>query len=754
MNQRNDSITYSIRVSDYGRLGDYLLEVVNKTGGIKKHLYYENNEGGLAWSYIFNLMIYLANDQTADAYNEVIQKVGFSREDLDQIEKHPFKKCSELFFFAIQNYFLSYYEHHDFEYVRKIIETYTIRTSSFQLTFDRRGALPVIILPFDIVVRLSEKFAPRYTTLSTSKVKVLSGFLDRKKRFELSFIYNNTPKRLHPDLDRPETITVNEKTYRPGYETFYDSGISDYYSIMSHAPTTYGFAILKGLHLNSGYLNLELPLLPDQVPVFYDGVVYRMTSDGHFRDINNPSGPLMSDSFGNKVHYAEKARFAFDENHGIIYGLKEGNEKTDPRVKQVIIYNSEKTRFQIYYDRLMPHQKFHVSVAFDLRKNIYDKYKIDILKMEYRNLKSFLKKNYRSELKAAAAKRLLVRRLGLAAAALSSGVIFSGLTGTAGMAIAAAAGAAALASGIGHDIYEALIRRVENLRAEDARDRLERESSINSKLLNERAMAEKRAENTLDVFNETIDAMKNTGISTAEILKGLEEFSRSNQSNVETQEKLQQIIIHIVEMVSEMNIKLDAILKELIKRINTSLSGISDSVEENNRLTKNLYSDTRRIAESQAVLTDIADQINLLSLNASIEAARAGEHGKGFAVVAEEVSKLADKSQTGVKEINQVNVKVQNGIDSVYNTNAASVEVLKKVSTDVSEVLDSIRDEIRKLPEEIKAKVEVASSEVENIAAVSEELTASIEEITATVQVINRNSDDTIKSIEERKSHI
>jgi len=402
----------------------------------------------------------------------------------------------------------------------------------------------------------------------------------------------------------------------------------------------------------------------------------------------------------------------------------------------------------------MPSQKFYVSVAYDLRKNVLNRHRIDILKMEYPSIKSFLKLNYSTELKTAKAKRFRGRKLALAAVAVSSGVIFSGFAGTIFTAIAAAAGAAVFTAGIAKDIYAALVRRVENLRSDDARDRLERESSLNNKLLHARAMAENRAANTLSVFNETIDAMKNTGMSTAEILKGLEEFSRSNQGNLETQEKLQQIIIRIVEMVSGMNVKLDSILKDLIIRVSTSVSDISASVDENNRLTQKLYADTRRIAESQAMLTDIADQINLLSLNASIEAARAGEHGRGFAVVAEEVSKLADKSQSGVKEINQINVQVQNGIDGVYNTNASSVKILKKISTEVATILDGIRDEIRKLPEEIKDTVDVASTEIENIAAVSEELTASIEEITATVQEISRNSDITIKSIEERKSNI
>jgi len=154
------------------------------------------------------------------------------------------------------------------------------------------------------------------------------------------------------------------------------------------------------------------------------------------------------------------------------------------------------------------------------------------------------------------------------------------------------------------------------------------------------------------------------------------------------------------------------------------------------------------------MLDDITDQINLLSLNASIEAARAGEHGRGFAVVAEEVSKLADKSQQGVKEISIININVQKGIDNVYKKNMATVDTLKKVNTDVANSLNTIHGEIQKLPEEIVKSAEFATIEVQNIAAASEELTATIEEITANVDSIKRGSTETIEKIEKEKKEI
>ncbi len=183
-----------------------------------------------------------------------------------------------------------------------------------------------------------------------------------------------------------------------------------------------------------------------------------------------------------------------------------------------------------------------------------------------------------------------------------------------------------------------------------------------------------------------------------------------------------------------------------------SFNEIYDAVEENNRMTQELIAETHKISESQKVLNEITDQINLLSLNASIEAARAGEQGRGFAVVADEISKLAEMSQSGVKEINLVNENVRYNIDIAYKRNISTVDLLKKVNSNVSEVLKTIHDRIGSLPVEIRNKVDRASDEVENISASTEELAASIEEITASAQSISQGSKQTIDSIERKKS--
>ena len=152
-----------------------------------------------------------------------------------------------------------------------------------------------------------------------------------------------------------------------------------------------------------------------------------------------------------------------------------------------------------------------------------------------------------------------------------------------------------------------------------------------------------------------------------------------------------------------------------------------------------LESHARAITEIMNVISDIADQTNLLALNAAIEAARAGEAGRGFAVVADEVRKLAEKTMASTTDVGRA-------IEAIQQSAAKSMSSMDNAVQQVEQATDYAKQSGEAL-DAIVGTVENTVGQVKAIAAASEEQSAASEQITHTIDQVNHMVADTSQSM-------
>jgi len=278
-----------------------------------------------------------------------------------------------------------------------------------------------------------------------------------------------------------------------------------------------------------------------------------------------------------------------------------------------------------------------------------------------------------------------------------------------------------------------------------------------SEIRGQQALMLKTAGEASEIANRVATASEQLSAQFEQINRGVFEQKRQIESTASAMSEMNSTVLEVAHNAGQASTQSEQALEkadngaQLVNRVVGAMNQVNNVANTLQGNMQELGLQAENIGSVMGVISDIADQTNLLALNAAIEAARAGEAGRGFAVVADEVRKLAEKTMAATHQVAQ-------SIDAIQNSAKVNIDEMSVALTSVTEatgLANSSGEALGEIVELVSSNSSLVTSiatAAEEQSATSEEINRSIEEVSLVVAEITESMGQSSSAVRELSS--